>query len=49
MIFDDDGSYVENKATGERIKVLEQNGEYVLDVWVNTKETKDATFGCQGK
>ena len=49
VVFDDEGSYVENKMTGERIQVLEQDGEYVLDVWVNTEETKDATFGGQGK
>ena len=47
VVFDDEGSYVENKTTGERIQVLEQEGEYVLDVWVNTAMGKEATFGGQ--
>ena len=47
VVFDDDGSYIENKATGERIQVAEQDGEYVLDVWVNTEMGKEATFGGQ--
>ena len=46
-MFDDEGSYIENKVTGERIQVAEQDGEYVLDVWVNTEMGKEATFGGQ--
>ena len=49
VIFDDDGSYVENKVTGERLQVLEEDGEYVLDVWVNIAEGKEPTFCGQGK
>ena len=49
VVFDEEGSYVENKWTGERIKVSEEDGEYVLDVWVKTGEEKEATFGGQGK
>ena len=49
VVFDDDGSYVENKVTGERLQVLEEDGEYVLDVWVNTAEGKETTFGGQGR
>ena len=49
VVFDDEGSYVENKWTGERIKVLEEDGEYVLDVWVKIGEEQEATFGGQGK
>ena len=49
VVFDDEGSYVENKWTGERIKVLEEDGEYVLDVWVNTENAKESTFGGLGK
>ena len=49
VVFDEDGSYVENKVTGEKIKVVEEDGEYVLDVWVNTKEVKESTFGGQGR
>ena len=35
--------------TGERLQVLEEDGEYVLDVWVNAAEGKATTFGVQGK
>ena len=47
VVFDDEGSYVECKSTGERLQVLEEDGEYVLDVWVNTEEAKEGTFGGQ--
>ena len=49
VVFDDEGSYVENKATGEKIKVLEEDGEYVLDVWVNTSAAREETSGGQGR
>ena len=49
VVFDEEGSYVECKATGERLQVLEEDGEYVLDVWVNTEAAKEGTFGGQGK
>ena len=49
VVFDDDGSYIENKSTCERLKVLEEDGEYVLDVWVNAGAEKEVTFGGQGK
>ena len=31
-IFDDDGSYILNKATGERTALRQENGVYLLDV-----------------
>ena len=34
VVFDDEGSYAENKETGEIIEVEEIEGEYVMDVWV---------------
>ena len=40
---------MEGKTTGEWLRVLEEDGEYVLDVWVNTEEAKEGTFGGQGK
>ena len=30
VIFDDDGSFIEDKATGERIWMVENNGMYTL-------------------
>ena len=49
VVFDEEGSYVENKTTGERIRVSEEDGEYVLDVWVNTGKAKETPFGGQVK
>ena len=40
VIFDEDGSYVENKTTLDRIKIDEVDGEYVLGMWVKS--------GCDG-
>ena len=34
VVFDEDGSYIVNKATGELNWLREQNGNYMLDVWV---------------
>ena len=31
------------------MKVTEEDGEYVLDVWVKTDEKAESTFGGQGK
>ena len=49
VVFDDDGSYVENKQTGERLTIVEEDGDYLLDVWVKTAGEGEATFGGQGK
>ena len=34
VVFDDDGSYIENKITGEINWLREDNGNYMLDVWI---------------
>ena len=34
VVFDDDGSYIQNKLTGEINWLREDNGNYMLDVWV---------------
>ena len=47
IIFDDEGSYVEDKATGETMRVTEEDCEYIMDVWVKTDEQGDSTFGGQ--
>ena len=33
---DDEGSYIENKATGERMWMEEEGGMYVLSLWVKS-------------
>ena len=34
VMFDEDGSYIENKATGEINWLREDNGNYIMDLWV---------------
>ena len=34
VVFDDSGSFIENKSTGEINMLREEDGNYVLDVWV---------------
>ena len=36
-VFDDEGSYIQNKVTGEINWLREENGNYMLDVWVVPK------------
>ena len=43
VVFDDAGSYVENKTTLERLKIEEKDGEYIMDMWVRS----DAGFAGQ--
>ena len=33
VIFDSDGSYIEDKQTGERMNLTEKNGMYMLSLW----------------
>ena len=34
VVFDDEGSFVQDKATGDRMQIEEVDGEYVLETWV---------------
>ena len=36
VVFDEDGSYIENKTIGEINMLREDNGNYMLDMWVST-------------
>ena len=38
VVFDDGGSYVESKSTGERMWMKEENGMYILNLWVKTSD-----------
>ena len=49
MVFDDEGSYVENKKTGEKMVIEEDDGDYVLDVWVKLGKEEENPFGGQVK
>ena len=39
VVFDDDGSYIENKVTGEINWLREEKGNYMLDFWIMPQET----------
>ena len=47
IVFDDEGSYVENKQTGEQLKIIEGDGDYILEAWVKTGQEEESTFGGQ--
>ena len=34
VVFDDGGSYIEDKSTGERMWMIENNGMYMLKLWI---------------
>jgi hypothetical protein len=34
VMFDEEGSYIENKTTGEINWLREENGNYIMDLWV---------------
>ena len=36
VVFDADGSYIEDKSTGEKMWLKEENGMYMLRMWVKT-------------
>ena len=38
VVFDEEGSYIECKATKERTPIQKRNGVYVVDMWVKKKE-----------
>ena len=38
VVFDDDGSSIEDKSSGERIWMNERNGMYTLKMWVSNKD-----------
>ena len=40
VVFDDDGSYIYNKITGEINQLRKDDGNYMLDVWIPPKGMK---------
>ena len=43
VVFDDDGSYVLNKMTGEVNLLREERGKYIKDLWVMPNEDQGFT------
>ena len=46
VVFDDEGSYVENKVTGKRTEVVKEGGTYAVVMWVKSEGEK--TRGSKG-
>ena len=44
VVFDDDGSYIEDKASGDRSWMHEVDGMYMLKLWVSKETSKQAGF-----
>ena len=44
VVFDDDGSYIEDKLSGEKTWMQQVGGMYMLKMWVSRKTTKEAGF-----
>ena len=44
IVFDDDGSYIEHKATGEKSWLTLSGGMYYLKMWVSRKSSAEAGF-----
>ena len=38
VVFDDDGSFIENKDSGIRTEIREEKGRYILDLYVDGPE-----------
>ena len=47
VVFDDDSSYIMNKRTGEINVLREEDGNYMLDVWVKPSNDGDQVFPRQ--
>ena len=44
VVFDDDGSFIEDKASGEKTWLQQSGGMYYLKMWVSRKSSLDAGF-----
>ena len=47
VVFDEEGSFIENKLTGEINMLREEDGNFMLDVWVPPPEVMDTGFTRQ--
>ena len=47
VVFDDDGSYIEHKATGTVTWLQQRDGVYVLDAWIAPPDEESAMSGFQ--
>ena len=45
VVFDEEGSYIMNKATGEVNWMREEDGNYIMDLWVIPQEAMNSSAG----
>ena len=45
VIFDADGSFIENKVTGERIALKRKDGTFMMEMQVGPQEVEDDAMG----
>ena len=44
VVFDDEGSYIDDNGSGERTWMQQVGGMYMFKMWVSRKTTKEAGF-----
>ena len=44
VVFDEEGSYIEDKTTSEVTWMRQAGGMYYLDLWVSRRSSADARF-----
>ena len=51
VVFDEEESYIENKATGVRTDIEDRNGVYMFDLWIPRGKSQNSQGGqgYQGK
>ena len=49
IVLDGDGSYIENKVTGNKIHIRHENGCFLFDLWVPSKPKSTITGSQQSK
>ncbi len=49
IVFDEDGSYIENKKTGAKTEIVKDGGTYAVVVWVKKDEGKQKHSKGKGK
>ena len=49
VVFDDEGSYIMNKETGETQALRQEDGNYMLDVWVPPSSREAGASGFHGQ
>ena len=49
VVFDDEGSYIEDKVSGDRTWMQQVGGMYMLKMWVSRKTPREQVFSGEEK